>query len=459
MMKKYAYVDQHGFCDGVCSLSEESLMHIQKTEPDKNLVEIDDSYFELMQKIPQCFHLEEGTWKRIEDPNVLIKWGHFKGVSPSTVKKDLETIAVHTSELAEKLSEVVSHTSPPLPPRLDRVKTYAFSPVTLANGITVSLAGQEDLDSIETSLVNSKIYHENYLKDAPHLWEKDPDSWFLIFRWGEKVIQYEHIRFVDGKVEFNFIEHVLKERSYWFWRWLEQPIFDQLLALGITQGFSTLRPEAKEYLKNFKSTYDVVSSEVQPNGFVKLVFNLPKDKAYFPKRRTAGKKWLWTSPDGSVVVKETTDFAKARELIDKAWGTANRKTEIFRMFDERVALDNATVLIGTEAPGKDPILPVVYVIRERSATTSSCSDLMPWSSETKHGTIARGVMQWHKDVGYEVWTTFYVPERINQPLGRKRMRMLDAVFSNEISYGKAKWTEVVVDVDVALSRPDSTWKN
>lgn len=458
--KNYAIQDEHGRCDGILLLDEASAEHFRTTEPERRLLEVPVEQLEVLKVLPHAVRHDGEQWLLIDDDDLLEQWDRRAGLSNRAVMEAKQARQQGRAALTNAVLTFPKHTAVlQLPPGREWSRQFAFTPGALANGLAVAEADIHDVQRIAAAVRRSGFYPHTDAEDLVEGWHRDPNSWLLVFSWQGRVVQYEHICFEgDGCVRFGFTEHVMHERPYWFWRCLEQPVFDQLAAAGITEAYSLVRSDAVKYVEALKSAYAAEDGGQVAGRFTRLDYALQRtvdQPAVFPARRTAGAGWQWTSADGNTLVREAFDGAPARALIKASWKGNPRTAEILGMFDERVALDSATVLIGeTSADGKNYIPAIVYVVRERSREVALFSTLMPYADALAQDAAVRGVMEWHRAVGYLKATTFFTQAQLDHPSGKLRVQQLGGAVGAKRKYAAGTWYELSVDIAETLARSE-----
>lgn len=456
--KNYAIRDEHGRCDGILLMDEASAEHFRLTEPERKLLEVPVEQLEVLKALPHAVRHDGEQWLLIDDDDLLEQWDRRAGLSSHAVMEAKQARQQGRAALANAVLAFPKHTAAlQLPPEREWPRQFAFTPVALANDLAIEEADVHDVQLIAAAVRRSGFYPHTDAEELVDGWHRAPNSWLLVFSWQSRVVQYEHICFEgDGCVRFGFTEHVMHERPYWFWRCLEQPVFDQLAAAGIAQAYSLVRSDAVEYVEALKATYAAEDGGQVAGRFTRLEYALKQTvdrPAAFPARRTAGDGWQWKSADGNMRVREALDGAPARALIKASWKGNPRTAEILGMFDERVALDSATVLIGeTSADGKKYTPAIVYVVRERSHEVSLFSTLMPYADALAQDVATRGVIEWHRAAGYTKATTFFTQAQLDHPSGKLRVQQLGGTVGLKRKYAAGAWYELSVDIAEALVR-------
>lgn len=451
-MPKYALLDEFSRCDGVLVMPQDAAEHMRSSEPWRTLLEVTDADAEVLRHLPHAMRYAEGQWCHVADEVLLEQFDRNTGLNRVDAMRAKMAREARRSEI--DLSAYPEHTDPAGPEPVKWQRRCAFAPVVMGD-LEIREATTVQCADLVTAMHNSGLFSRD-MEESVDIMHRDANAWVLAFTWKGEVIQYECLTLAGDTVKFGFTEHTMRERPYWFWRALEQPVLEQLAAHGVTRGVSTVRSDATAYLAELQRTYAATSlGTVGEDGkYTELEYQLARtveQPATFLMPRSAGAAWQWRS--GQVSVREFTDLAAARAVIVAAWKGASRTAEMLRMLDERVGLDAATMLIG-ESPATGPI---IYVVRERSADASSMSGLMPWTKTPEEGLITNGVIAWHAAVGYAKATTYYVPKRLNHPLGRVMVARTGATVTGERSFKGTRWSEISIDVAAAIARPEKEW--
>jgi hypothetical protein len=451
---KVALVDPHGFCEGVLDL-EDRAVGAHPAPDGWHLFVVTDQDAGWLARAGAWAFLRDGRWRTVPEAT-RIAWAAASGAVAETFLEELERWrAVQAEEaLSERELAPAEAPSPAVPERAG-----LFEPVEIQPELVVRVMTPTEALDFGARVAETRLYaqRESVLRRrAEFEWWQRP-CWPLVWTWRGQPIQYETLWVEPTRARIGFTFHVDRERSHWFWRECERPVFAALHDAGVRTVYSDTRADRADWIRSLQETYGAL--EIGRGAHVvKLAFDVREVLARatgFPARRTAGAGWTWR--DGVHALREAAEeeLPRVRSALEAAWaGRTSRTAAVLRMLDERWHLDRGAVLVG-EVRGE---LVDVFPVRERTAKLSSIATLMPWRlDDPTQGLLRYAATVWQQAAGYEEQSS-YMPERIlKHPEWPRHFRRLGVrVHAVHPGHGEPL-TEYRATIADLLARPRGDW--
>jgi hypothetical protein len=252
-----------------------------------------------------------------------------------------------------------------------------------------------------------------------------------------------------------------RERSKWFWREAEQPVFAALKAMGVKSIQSRTRADRPDWIQSLKDNYNAVETGEWDSKTKRLEY--PLDMTIFkgwPARRTAGPGWTWSHAGSGLEIREMTaaDFNAVYADVAQTWGGEAHPAvpNVRRILHEQWHLDRATVLVAYRA-GE---LVGVFSLRPRRQQvvhSAICSRYGDPEAHVMWRMMYRGVCEWAYTVGYTTLTGM-IPQPVwDTPSFRRALRHARATVVAKRRH-LTDFIEVAHDLVAIHAEPESAWR-
>lgn len=229
----------------------------------------------------------------------------------------------------------------------------------------------------------------------------DPFTQMLAWEFRRRLVQTESLRLKpDGSVEIGTAVHMMHRTSE-FWREIEKPVFERLLAVGAKEMSTlTLNSLLKYWKPIIVDVYKGKAGRVSP---LTTQFTYPLDLSVFkgrPERRTADPGWSYKYKNMTFREMSPSELPQVMAAI-QSWHKAGKN--VANLFEEKYVLDRAAVLLGFI----DDELAFVRAIRPRSKDSGGNYALYSRLYRRFDEHVMRYASNlWFKALGYEKVTSF-----------------------------------------------------
>jgi hypothetical protein len=394
-MGSYGLIDKDGWMTGVVM---QEVGFDPKDYPCDRQIELgNDQAQKLIHSHLIMFHDGEKLCQ-IKDPKIIWKRLRSVGIPSQLCRNEIKKHWEFLNQDYPEISGVNISDPSPVAKRFEPDFDTEFLP-----GLKICSCDENDIDLLESQMVNSGLYNTEEAWFLAAQWLDDPMNWAVKTVWKDRVLQIEIFHFnIDARtVGGGFTAHIDRTRPLWFWRQMSKPVLQCLYGHGFESIKSSVRKDKVKWTEFLKDAYGHELLRETADG---LILRLQIKDAIqkigdWPARRTMGADWKWEK-DG-VTVREAieADFPNIQQAMDISWGKSERKALALTMLEDRWILDKAAILLasfnGEIIDGR--------TFRERQdPTISSFTSLFRWQeSKTDYETALEGYKEWQKGVGYK----------------------------------------------------------